>query len=52
LAQAIEAEDIDDELLAEVLPVNYTIETEKDLPQIDDISEEELMKYLEKEGEL
>lgn len=52
LAQAIEEEDVDDELLAEVLPVNYTTETEKDLPQIDDISEEELVKYLEKEGEL
>ena len=52
LAQAIEEEDVDDELLAEVLSVNYTTETEKDLPEINDISEEELMKYLEKEGEL
>lgn len=52
LQQAIENEDIDEDLLAEVLPVNYTPQTAKDLPEIDDISEEELLNYLEKEGEL
>lgn len=52
LQQAIEDEHIDDDLLAEVLPVNYTTEVATDLPEIEDISEEELLKYLEKEGEL
>ncbi len=52
LQQAIEDEHIDEDLLADVLPVNYTNEMVKDLPEVDDISEEELLKYLEKEGEL
>lgn len=52
LEEALEDEILDDELLAEVLPVSYLTKEEKDLPQIDDISEEELMRYLEKEGEL
>lgn len=52
LQEAIEAEDIDDEMFAEVMPVSYTSGTSEDLPQVDDISEEELLKYLEKEGEL
>ncbi len=52
LQEAIDAEDIDDALLAQVISVNYTPATQTDLPQVDDISEEELLQYLEKEGEL